>query len=113
MFLTLDYYLKKSHLFKKRNKVSKPVKSFATPPKKYTIVSTKTQKFEFVYIRAFKKYFRRSYCKSKMRFFKPKIWIKIFANLILSKKSKNARMGAGVGQLVRLASQLFTNTILI
>ena len=45
-----------------------------------------------------------------MRFFKFKFWIRVFANLILSKKSKNSRMGAGVGSVVRLAMLVYQNT---
>lgn len=96
MFLTLDYYLKKSHIFKNR----KPKYMIPTRSKKikhFIIISTKKQRFEFVYIRTFKKFLRKSYCKVKMRFFKPKFWIKVFVNALLTKKSKNARMGAGVG----------------
>ena len=101
MFLTLDYYLKKSHIFK--NRKAQYVKStFGHKIKKcFSIISLKKQRFEFVYIRTFKKFLRKSYCKSKMRFFKPKFWIKIFINAILTKKSKNARMGAGVGAFHR------------
>ncbi len=39
-----------------------------------------------------------------MRFFKPKYWVMILPNFILTQKSKNARMGAGVGKFVRLTS---------
>lgn len=97
MFLTLDYYLKKSHIFK--NRKAKYVKFFPEDniKKYFSIISIKKQRFEFVYIRTLKKFLRKSYCKTKMRFFKPKFWLKIFINAILTKKSKNARMGAGVG----------------
>nr|YP_010147343.1 50S ribosomal protein L16 [Thuricola similis]QQP22154.1 50S ribosomal protein L16 [Thuricola similis] len=106
MLLTLDYYLKKSHVFKKRiNKNLKLVwqnlKSTYFTRKYLTIISLKKQKFELVYIRIFKKFLRKTYCKTKMRFFKPKFWLKIFINALLTKKSKNARMGAGVGSFVR------------
>lgn len=39
-----------------------------------------------------------------MRFFKPKYWVKLLPNFILTQKSKNARMGAGVGKFVRLTA---------
>lgn len=106
MLLTLDYYLKKSHVFKKRvNKKLKLVWQNLKPTyftKRYlTIISLKKQKFELVYIRIFKKFLRKTYCKTKMRFFRPKFWLKIFINALLTKKSKNARMGAGVGGFLR------------
>lgn len=61
-------------------------------------------RFEFVYIRFFKKLFRRRFIKAKTRFFKPKYWLLFMPNYILTQKSKNARMGAGVGKFVRLVS---------
>lgn len=102
MFLTVDYYLKKSHIFKKRKNVNFNLLWQNKMTDKYiTIVSLKKQKFEFVYIRILKKFLRKVYCKTKMRFFKPKFWLKIFVNSLLTKKSKNARMGAGVGNFFR------------
>ena len=35
-----------------------------------------------------------------MRFFKQTYWVMILPNFILTQKSKNARMGAGVGKFV-------------
>lgn len=102
MFLTLDYYLKKSHVFKKRINTKFKLSWKNNLYNKYiSIVSIKKQKFEFVYIRIFKKFLRKIYCKTKMRFFKPKFWLKVFVNALLTKKSKNARMGAGIGGFLR------------
>lgn len=67
----------------------------------YTI---KKFRMEFVYIRLFKKLFRRRFIKAKTRFFKPKYWLFFLPNYTLTQKSKNARMGAGVGKFVRLTS---------
>lgn len=113
MLLTRDYYLKKSHLYKKRYDMPLNTPYEFIGQKPLAIVSLKLQKFEFVYIRSFKKYLRKSYCKSKMHFYKPKFWIRIFPNFILSKKSKNSRMGAGVGQYIRLVMRVFPNTDLL
>ena len=66
--------------------------------------SAKRFRLEFVYIRLFKKLFRRRFIKAKTRFFKPKYWLLFLPNFILTQKSKNARMGAGVGKFVRLTS---------
>lgn len=46
-----------------------------------------------------------------MLFFKPKIWIFLNINTILTCKSKNARMGAGVGAMVRLTTILHPYTV--
>lgn len=112
MFLTLDYYLKKSHIFKNRKcKYMTYIKKKKV--KYFNIISIKKQRFEFVYIRTFKKFLRKSYCKTKMRFFKPKFWIKIFVNALLTKKSKNARMGAGVGAFHRACVLAQPNMMLL
>lgn len=112
MFLTLDYYIKKSHIFKQRKNLN--YKFSKLKKRKYlSIISLVKQRFEFVYVRTFKKFLRRSYCKSKMRFFRPKFWLKIFVNSLLTKKSKNARMGAGVGAFHRAIFIANPNTYLI
>lgn len=69
-------------------------------------MSLKPQRFELIYMRGFKKIIRRKYIRSKMRFKKKKFWFFIKPNCILSGKSTNSRMGAGVGSLVRLAVNL-------
>lgn len=48
-----------------------------------------------------------------MLFTKPKIWFIISINKILTCKSKNARMGAGVGSLVRLTTELKKHVIFL
>jgi ribosomal protein L16/L10AE len=68
------------------------------------IYTIKKIRLDFVYIRLFKKLFRRRFIKAKTRFFKPKYWILFLPNYTLTQKSKNARMGAGVGKFVRLTS---------
>ena len=111
MWLTFDYYRKKAHIFKKRNNVKN--KLYIKTTKYISISSLQKQRFEPVYIRTFKKFLRKSYCKTKMRFFKPKFWIKIFINSLLTKKSKNARMGAGVGALCRAVAQIYPGMLLL
>lgn len=101
--MNLDFYIKKKHLFKKRTfyavKILAPEHSLVN-----YVYSTKKFRLEFVYIRLFKKFLRRRFIKAKTRFFKPKYWILFLPNFILTQKSKNARMGAGVGKFVRLTS---------
>lgn len=101
--MNLDFYIKKKHLFKNRTFYAVKVLPPQPTLTKY-IYSTKKFRLEFVYIRLFKKYFRRRFIKAKTRFFKPKYWILFLPNFILTQKSKNARMGAGVGKFVRLTS---------
>ena len=112
MFLTVDYYLKKNHIFKQRNK-KKIYNNKKIKVNTFFIKSLKNQRFESVYLRIFKKFLRKSYCKTKMRFFKPKFWVKIFINGLLTKKSKNARMGAGVGAYHRAIVKLYEGMIIL
>lgn len=103
--MNYDYYMKRKHLFKKRtNNLQK--KNYPLKFGESSLCSAKKQRFDFVFIRNIKKLFRRRYCKVKMRFFRPKFWLTLHVNCICSSKSKNARMGAGVGLLVRLVMQL-------
>ncbi len=93
----------KKHIFKKRINPSRFCSEFHVKLKFGTcgLYTTMRQKFEFVYIRLIKKFFRRRYIKSTIPFFKPQLWVCLRVNYILSAKSKNARMGAGVGMWVR------------
>jgi len=112
MFLRLDYYLKRLHLFKQRY-ASPVICSIKTLNLHTIFISVKKQRFNFVYVRTVRKLLRRKYCKAKMRFFRPRLWIFLNINCILSCKSKNARMGAGVGKLVRLVTILYPQTIFL
>ncbi len=67
----------------------------------YTV---KNCRIDLVSIRLFKKLFRRKFIKGKTRFFKPKYWLILPPNFLLTQKSKNSRMGAGVGKFVRLTN---------
>jgi hypothetical protein len=101
--LNLDFYIKKKHIFK--NRVYSGINILNLLKQNYNYVySIRRFRLEFVYLRLFKKLFRRRYVKAKMRFFKPKYWVMVLPNFILTQKSKNARMGAGVGKFVRLTS---------
>ncbi len=57
-------------------------------------------------MRGFKKVIRRRHFRIKIRFHKRKFWFFVRPNCILSGKSTNSRMGAGVGNLVRIAVNL-------
>ncbi len=101
--LNLDFYIKKKHIFKNRIKT----KFIFNKHKKSTIqylYSVKRCRIDLVSIRLFKKLLRRKFIKAKTRFFKPKYWVLMMPNFLLTQKSKNSRMGAGVGKFVRLTS---------
>lgn len=110
--MKIDYYLKKKHIFKQRTicKLNTRVKSIN---KYISFYSLKKFRFDFVYIRFIKKLLRRKFIKATTRFFKLKYWLHICPNYILTKKSKNSRMGAGVGSLVRLTHYSFPGKNLI
>lgn len=101
--MNLDYYIKKKHVFKRRTHADILIKHDKLLTFNY-LYTVKKFRLEFVYIRLFKKLFRRRFVKAKTRFFKPKYWLMFLPNFILTQKSKNARMGAGVGKMVRLVS---------
>jgi ribosomal protein L16/L10AE len=66
-------------------------------------------RFEFVYLRVFKKLFRKKYFKKKPIFLPTKFWLMVKPNFLLTMKSKNSRMGSGVGLYVRVCSVMKPN----
>lgn len=110
--MNLDYYVKKKHIFK--NRIFSPVCFYKHNRGKFNyIYSPQRVRFEFVFLRLFKKLLRRKFIKAKTRFFKPKFWILLLPNYLLTQKSKNSRMGAGVGKFVRLANIISPGKTLI
>ena len=103
--MNLDFYIKKQHIFKKRISPELIIEPNCLG-KFLSLYSVKRFRLEFVYIRFFKKLFRRRFIKAKTRFFKPKYWLFMLPNYTLTQKSKNARMGAGVGKFVRLVNMV-------
>lgn len=103
--MNLNYIVQRGHMFKRRVNcnVYRPYKlRMGTSG----LFSLKLQRFELVYLRTLKKIIRRRYTKRRMRFRPCKFWLFLRPNCILSCKSVNSRMGAGVGSLVRVAIQL-------
>lgn len=103
--MNINYLIQRDHLFKDRKLriINRPLKlNIGTSG----LFSYKIQRFEFVYLRILKKIIRRKYIKRTMRFRYCKFWLFLNPNNILSKKSTNARMGAGVGSYVRLSIKL-------
>lgn len=101
--MNLDYYMQQKHLMKNRHLPEITLCKMKLGKFKYVYTLRKIR-IDFVYIRLFKKLFRRRFIKAKTRFFKPKYWVLFLPNYTLTQKSKNARMGAGVGKFVRLTS---------
>lgn len=95
--------MQQKHLMKNRHLPQITLCSMKLGKYKY-IYTLRKLRIDFVYIRLFKKLFRRRFIKAKTRFFKPKYWVLFLPNYTLTQKSKNARMGAGVGKFVRLTS---------
>ena len=110
--MNLDYYIKKKHVFKNRRKAGFVFEKQKKSKYRY-LYTVRKFRLEFVYIRLFKKLLRRKFIKARTRFFKPKYWLMMLPNFILTQKSKNARMGAGVGKFIRLANIIFPGKTLI
>lgn len=103
--MNLNYIIQRKHMFKKR-RLYWINRSFRFKMGNLGLFSLKPQRFELVYLRRFKKAIRRRHIRIKSRFRKRKFWFFLRPNCILSGKSVNSRMGAGVGNLVRIAINL-------
>lgn len=106
--MNLNYLVQKKHLFKKR--------IFHNPKRKLTLrigtnglFSLKKQRFELVYMRGFKKILKKRSMRKRVIFVKRRYWVFIRPNCILTAKSVNSRMGAGVGAFIRIAKILEKN----
>lgn len=99
--MSFDYLYKKKHKFKKRS--YKSVNQKMPQLKMLSLYTLYKIRFELVYLRQFKKLIRfRSFRKKSLYRFS-KYWFFLKPNYILSNKSTNSRMGAGVGTIVRLS----------
>lgn len=103
--MNLNYITQRKHLFKKRYETTI---RHLTKLKigKTGLVSLHAQRFELVYLRFLKKIIKRRHMRRKMFFRRRKVWFFLRPNCILTGKTVNSRMGAGVGSLVRLAIRL-------
>lgn len=62
------------------------------------LMPLKCFRFEFIYLKWLKKYFKiRKYKRRTSRIHRVKNWINLSTNIYFKKKSKNSRMGKGVG----------------
>lgn len=100
--MNLNFLIKKNHIFKRRKKKTpKYLKNFELSNGIYNLTQIR---FEFIYLKVFKKIFRKKYMKKKCIQKNTKFWMMIKPNFILSMKSKNSRMGSGVGLYTRVCS---------
>lgn len=63
-------------------------------------------RFEFVYLKLFRRRFRITLKRGKAFAFNRKVWLNLRANYPISKKYKNARMGKGKGSFARWSIKL-------
>ena len=109
--MNLNFLIKKKHIFKRR--VYKNVKLYKPLQFNAGIYTTNQIRFEFVYLRSIKKLFRKKYKKRKNSYLKTKFWVMVKPNFLLTMKSKNSRMGSGVGSYVRVCSLIGANKPII
>lgn len=105
--MNLNFLIKKKHIFKQRKAIVFSESIVNT--KKTGIYSVNKTKFEFVQLKTIKKIFRKKYYKKDIYVNKVKYWVMIRPNFLLTMKSKNSRMGSGVGAYVRVCFQLKPN----
>lgn len=98
--MNLNFLIKKNHIFKKRTKLLfKPF--FQNSLGLYSINKFN---FEFVYLRNIRKFFKFKITTLNYNVTYFRYWIFIRPNFLLTMKSKNSRMGSGVGLFVRVCS---------
>jgi ribosomal protein L16/L10AE len=100
--LNLNFLIKKNHIFKKRKKKifnNVYYGNFSTG-----LYNINKLRFEFIYLKVFKKIFRKKYLKKRPLYSLAHFWMMVKPNFILSMKSKNSRMGSGVGLYTRVCS---------
>lgn len=100
--MNLNFLIKKNHIFKRRKKKTPIYNNNNTLST--GIYNLNQIRFEFIYLKVFKKIFRKKYMKKKCIQKNTKFWMMIKPNFILSMKSKNSRMGSGVGMYTRVCS---------
>lgn len=109
--MNINFLIKKKHIFKQRfvSTTKYTIKNYLN----HAIYSTNAFRFEFVYLKTIKKLFRKKYIKRKALYLHTKFWIMIKPNFLLTAKSKNSRMGSGVGLYLRVCSRIHSNTPII
>lgn len=100
--MNLNFLIKKNHIFKRR--IKKIFKYHTYGNFSTGIYNVNQLRFEFIYLKVFKKIFRKKIFKRKTKYRYARFWMMIKPNFILSMKSKNSRMGSGVGLYTRVCS---------
>lgn len=100
--MNLNFLIKKNHIFKKR--VKKIFKNIYYGNFSTGLYNINKIRFEFIYLKVFKKIFRKKYLKKRHLYSLTRFWMMVKPNFILSMKSKNSRMGSGVGIYTRVCS---------
>ena len=98
--MNLNFIIKKGHIFKRR------YRSLFTFNGNYVksngLYLYNAKRFELVYLKVVKKLFRKKKLKKKLNYVRSRFWLMIRPNFLLTMKSKNSRMGSGVGSYVRV-----------
>lgn len=106
--MNLSFLIKKKHIFKRR-KFFKYLNQLNTSGR--AGIYTQNQiLFQLTNLKTFKKILRRKYYKKNLNFKLAKYWLMMRPNFLLTMKSKNCRMGVGVGKYVRIASIIKADT---
>jgi len=109
--MNITHLVKKNHIFKNRKKNFYQYFNilFFNNYKTSGIYFLNRMRFEIVYLKTFKKVLKQKKIKKGKAFSKRKYWLTIRPNFLLTMKSKNARMGSGVGSYVRVCYNVYAN----
>lgn len=103
--MNLQFLVLKKHIFKRRN-LQFHFSKFKFRIGTLGFFSLVKQNFELIYFKFFRKFIWRKFIVKQTSLKRKKLWVFLFPNFIYSHKSKNARMGAGVGAFVRVCIRL-------
>ncbi len=106
--MNLNFLIKKNHIFKRRKFYF--YKYLMNKNKKTGIYLKHQLRFELINLKIFKKLLRKKYYKKGLNLKKTKYWLMIRPNFLLTMKSKNSRMGSGVGLYIRVSSIIKADT---
>jgi len=110
--LNITFLIKKNHVFKNRKKNKLNFTKIHLLNYWYThssILFLNKTRFELIYLKIFKKIFKKKSFKKDKIYSTHKLWLTIRPNFLLTMKSKNARMGSGVGSYVRVCYNILAN----
>ena len=109
--MNLNFLITKNHIFKRRKFYEYKLKLNKT--KRPGIYLKHQLRFELINLKIFKRILRKKYYKKNLNFKFTKYWLMIRPNFLLTMKSKNSRMGSGVGSYVRVSSIIKADTPII